>query len=184
MRLQIQHWLGSASLFSMLSTNCCNLDVSGVEISMYFSKGALGEIHGTLSVKGLATTERLLELVPLAEEKLVSTDRGVEGGDIFPLLLALNKPNPELWLNGDEEEAPVMALPLMSGLFRSGAVDAAVVGDFCRFTVDKDPIEKRLDVASDDEGKPPSAAAAGDVALTCSGCVKELASMRDGDADR
>ena len=155
MRLQIQHWFGSVSLFSKLSTNCCNLDVSGVEISIYFSKGALGEIHGTLSVKGLAGTEML----PL--EKLVSTDKGVEGGDVLPVLFP-NKPNP---LKGEDEEL-VMALPLMSGLFLSGAVDAAVVGDFCRLTVVKDPIEKRR--ASDEplNGCPPSAAAAGDVALT------------------
>ena len=132
MRLQIQHWLGSASLFSILSTNCCNLDVSGVEISMYFSKGALGEIHGTLSVKGF-TTGLLLPL-----EKLVSTDKGVDGGDDL-LLLPPNKPNP---LKGDDEF--VMALPLTSGLFRSGAVEAPVVGDFCKLTEVNDPKEKRL----------------------------------------
>lgn len=162
MRLQIQHWFGSASLFSILSTNCCNLDVSGVEISMYFSKGALGEIHGTLSVKGFTG-------FPL--EKLVSTDNGVEGGEDFPLLFP-NKPNP---LKGDDELV-VMALPLTSGLFLSGAVEAPVVGDFCKLTVVKDPKEKRLasEEPLDDEGRPPSAAAAGDVALTCRGCVSGL----------
>ena len=131
MRLQIQHWFGSASLFSILSTNCCNLDVSGVEISMYFSKGALGEIHGTLSVSGFTG------LLPL--EKLVSTDKGVEGGDDDALLLFPMRPNP---LKGDEEL--VMAFPLTSGLLRSGAVEAPVVGDFCKLTVVSDPKEKRL----------------------------------------
>ena len=155
---------------------------------MYFSKGALGEIHGTLSVKGLAGTE----LFPL--EKLVSTDKGVEGGDVLPVLFP-NKPNP---LKGEEL---VMALPLMSGLFLSGAVDAAVVGDFCRLTVAKEPIEKRLasDEPLEEAGCPPSAAAAGDVALTCRGCVSEAAALSllpwkprpaplprdgEGDADR
>ena len=97
---------------------------------MYFSKGALGEIHGTLSVSGFTG-------LPL--EKLVSTDSGVEGGDDDDLLLFPNKPNP---LKGDEEL--VMAFPLTSGLLRSGAVEAPVVGDFCKLTEVNDPNEKRL----------------------------------------
>ena len=100
---------------------------------MYFSKGAFGEIQGTLSVKGFTG-------LPL--EKLVSTDSGVDGGDdddLAPPLLFPNKPNP---LNGEEEL--VMAFPLTSGDFRSGAVEAPVVGDFCKLTVVSDPKEKRL----------------------------------------
>ena len=124
----------------------------------------------------------------------MSTDNGVEGGDDLaaPTMLLFPPPTPNspdvidvddpLWKGeaAEEPDVDVTAFPLTSGLFRSGAVEAAVVGDFCRLTVDRDPSENRLDASAaeqeeeeEEEGSPPSAAAAGDVALTCNGCVRE-----------